>query len=59
MSWHEWLLNMIIPLGVWLVYVWLMLPKYKDGRYVPISERLRSLPQRVFCKRDKQKADDP
>lgn len=59
MSWHEWLVNLMIPLGIWLLYVWLITPKYEDGRYVPLSERVRSASRRVFCHRNKSRADDP
>jgi len=46
-------------ISVWVLYVFSNIPKYKDGVYVSFFQRVRQIPKRVVCKRNKQRADDP
>jgi len=59
MKWLDYLLFVSLFVSVWCVYLWSTQPKYEDGSYVSIKDRVCKISKRLVCKRNKQSADDP
>jgi len=48
-----------VLISVWVLFIFINIPKYEDGRYVSFRNRVRQIPKRIICPRNKQRADDP
>lgn len=48
----------LVGILIWCSFLWITEDKYKDGQYVPIRERLRSILKRLLNERDSQDIDD-
>jgi len=59
MSERDILFYSVLFLAVWFIWLWISQPKYEDGQYVTVMDRLRKVSKRVLCSRNKQRADDP